>query len=75
MFDRSNKAGTLAFLDAEGKTLDVRHLQDEKKAMADKLHALRAIRALKLSHDTIRRIHNEGFSPGRKLHVKRGMGV
>ncbi|KAK7087491.1 chromosome partition protein Smc-like [Littorina saxatilis] len=69
LFDRSNRAGGLAYVDAEGKSRELRDLQDENKTMAEKLAALRTIRAIKINPGTVKKIHAEGFSPGRKLSV------
>ena len=69
MFDRSNRAGGLAFLDAEGKTQNVRNLQDENKTMGEMLAALRTIRAIKINPNTVKKIHAEGYNPGRKLSI------
>ena len=69
MFDRSNRAGGLAFLGAEDKTRDMRELQDENRTMGDKLAALRTIRAIKINPNTVKKIHAEGYNPGRKLSV------
>nr|KAG5698423.1 hypothetical protein BaRGS_006618 [Batillaria attramentaria] len=69
MFDRSSKAGGLACLDAEGKTQNVRDLQEENKIMGDKLAALRRIRAIKINPQTVKKIYSEGYIPGRKWSV------
>ncbi|KAL8573333.1 hypothetical protein ACOMHN_032795 [Nucella lapillus] len=69
MFDRCSKAGGLAYLDAADKTRSLRDLQEENKVMAEKLQALRTIRAIKTNPGTVKKIFSEGYTPGRKLSV------